>query len=714
MRVMDKGRGSRRPILFGWLAPGLDEAEGSLARRRASASVLALAAAIVGAGPARAQQAEDQPTQAATAGTEAQQGEDAAVTMLGPLVVTATRTARDVYESLSASSGLSRERLELEVQGGSVSDIMRLIPGVTTQTEADDPGTAINIRGMQDFGRVNVLIDGARQNFQKNGHGANGTFYLDTEMLKAVDVTRGPVSSVYGSGAIGGVVSFTTIDADDVLDEGETIGARLKTGAQYNGLGGLLHGEAAARFTDAFDLAGAATWQKFDDYSSGDGTKVQSGQDLLSGLLKARIRPDEAQEITLSGMRYHNDFDNVSGLTRSTTAIADTFTAGYRYTPDNPWWDFSAKVYYTGTTFDQVNATGTDIGAEKSYAVVTPGFDVFNTSRLDTGPVSHGLTYGGDLFRDKVNTEDLLSTSDDLTPSGRRLAYGAFVQDRVTYDGWLEVIGAVRYDAYSLLNDTISNGGNRISPKLTVGLTPWNPVTFYATYAEGYRAPAITETLIEGFHPAPVNGRFFPNPNLRPEISRSIEAGVNLRLDDVFMGGDRLRMKAGVFRNNVEDYIDQVFIMFPIPGGYQYQNVAEARIEGFEIEGSYDTGDYFAELSGQVMNGVNLATGGQLQKVPPNRVVTTLGFRAFEQALTAGARLTVVGDKSDAGSTGFVGEAYQLVDLFARWKINGQASADLALNNIFNRQYTQYLDADPSPGFNAKLSLTVKFGSDQL
>ena len=51
--------------------------------------------------------------------------------------------------------------------------------------------------------------------------------------LKAVDVTRGPASSVYGSGAIGGVVSFTTLDADDVLDEGETIGAQLKTGVEY-------------------------------------------------------------------------------------------------------------------------------------------------------------------------------------------------------------------------------------------------------------------------------------------------------------------------------------------------------------------------------------------------------------------------------------------------------------------------------------------------
>ena len=87
------------------------------------------------------------------------------------------------------------------------------MPGVTTQENQNDPGQAINIRGLQDFGRVNVLVDGARQNFQSTGHGANGVFYLDPELIGGVDITRGPVSTIYGSGAIGGVVAFRTRSA---------------------------------------------------------------------------------------------------------------------------------------------------------------------------------------------------------------------------------------------------------------------------------------------------------------------------------------------------------------------------------------------------------------------------------------------------------------------------------------------------------------------
>ena len=53
------------------------------------------------------------------------------------------------------------------------------MPGVSTEENADDPATAINVRGLQDFGRVAVTIDGARQNFQRSGHNANGMFYFE-------------------------------------------------------------------------------------------------------------------------------------------------------------------------------------------------------------------------------------------------------------------------------------------------------------------------------------------------------------------------------------------------------------------------------------------------------------------------------------------------------------------------------------------------------
>lgn len=680
---------------------------------RLGVSALALLIAVAApVRPAVAQDAQAQTEDQVPAETQAAATTQAAnteePTVLEEIVVTATRLGERVFETLSGSSALSREQLSVEMPGAPVSEIVTLIPSVSTQTSADDPGTAINMRGLQDFGRVNVLVDGARQNFQKNGHEANGTFYLDTNMLKSVEVTRGPTATVYGSGAIGGVISFTTIDADDVLQEGATKGGRVKLGWDTNGPGPTVHGEAAARIGDGADFVIAGTWFKPDDYKSGDGTEVDSAQDLRSGLAKARFRPTDDQEITLSASRYFNTFENgTTTLLRDIDVTVDTLTAGYRYTPDSDFWDLSAKIYYSGTLSDQ-EGTGDLTGDNQSFKVGTTGLDLFNTSTFDTGAVTHEVTYGGDVFRDKVSTEDEFGSSDDLTPPGTRVAYGAFVQDKLTWE-WLEVIGALRYDGYSLENDETHTDGSRLSPKLTVGVTPWDPVTFYGGYSEGYRAPALTETLIEGFHPPPVVGQFFPNPDLEPEVAHTIEGGVNLRFQDLFTGSDQLGVKLGVFRNDVDNYIDQVFIMFPIPGGYQYQNIAKARIKGFEFEASYDAGFMFAGLAGQILDGENLTTGGTLQKVPPFRAVTTLGFRALDDRLTAGTRLTVVGKKDEDVSTGFIGEAYELVDLFAQFEINETTTANLALNNIFDREYTQYLNADPSPGFNAKASLTMKF-----
>ena len=71
------------------------------------------------------------------------------------------------------------------------SDVFFGMPGVWTQSRGDDPGTSINIRGLQDFGRVAVLIDGARQNFQRSGHNADGQFYLEPDMLGASTSSAG-------------------------------------------------------------------------------------------------------------------------------------------------------------------------------------------------------------------------------------------------------------------------------------------------------------------------------------------------------------------------------------------------------------------------------------------------------------------------------------------------------------------------------------------
>jgi hemoglobin/transferrin/lactoferrin receptor protein len=126
-------------------------------------------------------------------------------------------------DTLGAVSTVRQEQIN-QLMPTRPADLLYVMPGVYVQERPDDPGTAINIRGLQDFGRVAVVLDGARQNFQRTGHNANGIFYLEPELISSIDVVRGPVANIFGSGAIGGVASFRTKDVDDVLKAGERWG----------------------------------------------------------------------------------------------------------------------------------------------------------------------------------------------------------------------------------------------------------------------------------------------------------------------------------------------------------------------------------------------------------------------------------------------------------------------------------------------------------
>ncbi|MCF3934420.1 TonB-dependent receptor, partial [Acuticoccus sp. M5D2P5] len=130
------------------------------------------------------------------------------------------------------------------------------------------------------------------------------------------------------------------------------------------------------------------------------------------------------------------------------------------------------------------------------------------------------------------------------------------------------------------------------------------------------------------------------------------------------------------------------------------------------LEGLYDMGRVYAGLNATLVRSKDNAEGDTLSSVPPSRVSATLGFRAFHDRLDAGGRVTFVGEKSDAEEAGLTGDSYELVDLYANWRFDDNTSASLTLNNIFDVDYTQYLNLEASPGFSAKLALVRRFGAN--
>ncbi|KQP80662.1 TonB-dependent hemoglobin/transferrin/lactoferrin family receptor [Methylobacterium sp. Leaf117] len=709
---------------------------------------LALGVSMTALGAAQAQDATSAQSLA-----PARRGPPGADISLDTISVTATKTPGRAVDALSGTSVVTREQID-RIQPSRLSEVLRDVPGVTTQENPSDPAQAINIRGLQDFGRVNVLIDGARQDFQTSGHSANGVFYLDPELVGGVDITRGPTATIYGSGAIGGVASFRTRSIDDILAPDETAGAVQKQGFGTNGQRFVNATALGARIGTAADVFGQFVFRNNGPYREGFGTTVpDTGNELSAGLAKINIRPADGHEISGTALLQRFDFTNAgpnnAGARFANAVQADTYTLGYRFArPDVPLIDVSLKGYATTThndlTYLQDTASGlygrlgTRAGDRITYDLETTGFDAHNTARFDTGPLRHALTVGGDLVQNRVRTSDRAGGfGGAFTPSGSRTLAGAFVQDEIRYADWLRVIGALRYDTYALSGGAYRSSGDRVSPKITVGVSPFAGIEVYGTYAEGYRAPSITETLVQGIHPFPAFS-ILPNPALRPEVARTVEGGVNLRYNEVLVPGDVFRAKLNVFQNEIDDFINMeavgptyfvpalagipASICARIPGrfpcvipvqSFQYRNIAQGELSGVELEGAYDWGGGFVSLAATHTEGRDRATRQTLLTVPPDRISTTLGLRFLDDRLTVGSRLNLVDARTDVppGATILATKAYALVDFFASYRINDRIKADFILQNAFDKRYTQYLNALPNPGLVAKAAISITFAT---
>jgi hemoglobin/transferrin/lactoferrin receptor protein len=673
---------------------------------------------------------------------------------LDTITVTPTKTEQSVVDAMAGASVVTSGEIQRR-QPGSIADMLQNVPGVTSEVTPNDPGQSINIRGMQDFGRVNVLIDGARQDYQISGHNANGTFYLDPQFVGQADVVRGPVSNIYGSGGIGGVVSFNTLGVDNVLNPDEKYGALQRFVVGTNGSGVVTSTSGAARVGPNVDIYGQFLYRNSSSYLDGQGNVIpDSGSSVIGGLFKLNVRPSEGQQISLSALTQNDQFANngtsTEGARFNNNVSTGTYTLGYTYKA--PWTllvDLSSHVYYTTTQNRQTFVAPDAAGVYSALGVVpgdpledkinSYGFDLHNTARFTTGMLNHALTVGGDGTLDRVSTfDDAGGFISALTPSGDRSLWGAYVQDEISYNSWLRVLGALREDGYHLSGDGLSSGGTHLSPKLTIGVTPIRGIEFYGTYAQGYRAPSVTETLIEGVHPFP-SFTFLPNPDLVAETAHDWETGVNVKYDNVFRPGDSVRGKATVFTNLVDNFIDLEQVGQPIltsfvpgvpnsacpslPSGlcmpfqpFQCVNVAQARLSGVELESGYDWGAGFATFEGSAINGKNLETGMSLATVPPYRASATLGFRFLDdRSLVVGARFTAVGASPKNVPTATDGDGplptagYGLVDLFASYAYNDRVSANFSVNNLLNREYTQFLNIEPNPGLTVKGGITIKF-----
>ena len=519
----------------------------------------------------------------------AQETEDAELSFpeggLLRITVTGTRTPRSIEDLPATVTVFDLEDLEFN---GVVNlrDLLRYEPGVSVRNDLRYGLQDVNIRGIEG-NRILFQLDGIRlpERFEFGPFNVGRGDYVDFATLSTVEVLRGPASTLYGSDALGGVITFRSLRPDDLLTPGETFALDIPfVYTSYN-----------AGFSEAIRLAGR-------NDTGSEAVFVVSRIDAREAIVRADsslIDPQDRSGTTLYGNFVHNfdDFSNLSIIledfnrdTRTTTAEAnlgspapgtvttsfvediliDRWRVALAYEfddPDNPGWlQYAlARAYYQDTTETEVNlenriSRGTPLFRETTNRLTSQavGGEAQFRSDFTTGDLSHQLTYGieaSNTFnsrpRDRVQTNLITGESTRNIPpdtfpvkdfpDSDTLRIGAYLQDEITW-GPVDLIAGLRFDYYDLSpspDEAFNRNGaeaagleaSSLSPRLAVLYNATPELSVYGQYARGFRAPLYSE-INSGF--TNTTGRFFkyqtiPNPDLQPETSNSFEVGIRGR-----------------------------------------------------------------------------------------------------------------------------------------------------------------------------------------
>ncbi|MCY3701639.1 MAG: TonB-dependent receptor [Rhodospirillales bacterium] len=675
--------------------------------------------------------------------------EEMEVRHLDAISVTATRNPMQAFDYPGMVSVVRRNDIRMG-QGSSPDDILSFVPNVEFTSGPRRTGETPSIRGLEGADVI-VLFDGARQNF---GSTHDGRFFIDPSLLDSVEVLRGPASSLYGSGATGGVIEFRTVNAADLLEQGQNAGAAVSVGYQD------VNSESRGTFTvygragHGLDVIGSVTKRDSGAITLGDGSELgDTDDDIIAALAKAGTVIGDNHRLEASFLRFANTATEPNngqgeggrlapGLVEKAIR-SDTFRVAYKHSdPSNALLDLDIVAYLTDMQADELRLDDEGLGPRGELLkrdVATIGLRLDNRSRLEVWKgISTTLTYGAEYYRDdQVGAAG--SRDRDGVPDAETAFLGSFVQAETLLDdglgllpGHVLVVSGLRYDEYETSSQGArSNEDGELSSRLGVSWTPTRWLMAFANYGDDFRAPTINEIYLSGIHfRLPLDdglslaNRFVENPDLRPQKTRTMEFGGGLSFDDIFESGDSGWIKASHFRIAGEDFIDISLEQPPVfgpngllpecrrPGACDGRtvstNVSKAMLDGWEIEAMYESARLRVTLGFSSIDGTDETTGEHLGVLTPDQLSTDLLVKLPEIDSAAGWRLLAADSFDKVNDEDEERSGYEVHNVYFSWQpsltlLKG-VRIDLGVDNLFDKAYSRVFTGAFEPGRNVKAS----------
>jgi len=675
------------------------------------------------------------------------------------------------FETPGSSSYVSEEQLSRGTTT-SLGDMFRSTPGVISTGSRMSNTLDLNIRGLQGMNRVATLVDGTKQetSLYRGYNGNQSRTSVDPELLSDVTIQKGPSNGPYGAGSIGGVVNMRTIDVDDVLLPGNTIGGRIRASLGSNtieavdldapGLTDISHAEgpdwltgdsfigsaAFAATSDAADFVIALAKRKTGNYFAGSNgsttgeyltsngwvegplSKIDLGREVLNTsqdtqtlLAKTTFRIGDGHTLKFNLSQYGSRFGETNDQfllyggqfgfpIQMQMPLSERRVGTMKVEYDWDPWGNELVELHANLWKTSVEEWEYSLGAQTSDTI---GLEVWNVARADLFS-GFELTTGGQYQKEET------TSANTQNAQGYRELGSLFANADLDITDWLGIKGGVRYDTFNGGGrDAVDQSHERFNPNIGLTLEPLEGLQLFATYAEGWRPPSIREMTAKTPQAATLN------PNLLPEIAKSYELGFNVNRTGLLTADDALRFKAAWFDNTYDDYI----IRETRPGytnaqPYWWDNIDKAVYRGFELSGSYDLGWTFVEgaytrFTDIVYCHPDTACGSGNGRdfganyVPPDYTWNlSAGVRLLEEKLVLGAKVNAVSEQkivTNVAGTNMsaVWSPTEIYGLFGSYEVNENLSINASVDNLFDTYYLDAMASVKMPAPGRTISLGV-------
>ncbi|HDR2159185.1 TPA: catecholate siderophore receptor CirA [Enterobacter cancerogenus] len=547
------------------------------------------------------------------------------------MVVTAAATEQNLKDAPASISVITQEDLQRKpVQN--LKDVLQDVPGVQLTNEGDNR-KGVSIRGL-DSSYTLILVDGKRVNsrnavFRHNDFDLN---WVPVDAIERIEVVRGPMSSLYGSDALGGVVNIITKKIGQkwtgTLSADSTIQEHRDRGDTYNGQfytsGPLVDGVLGLKAYGSLSKREKDDQQKSSTSATGETPRIE-GFTSRDANVEFAWTPTEDHDFT-AGYGFDRQDRDSDSLDQNRMERQN-----YSLSHNGRWGVGNSELKFYGEKVDNKNPG--NAGTITSESNSLDGKYV-----LPLGEINQMLTFGGEWRHDKLKDPVNLTGGNSSNTSASQ--YALFLEDEWRIFEPLALTTGIRMDDHETY-------GDHWSPRAYLVYNATDTLTVKGGWATAFKAPSLLQ-LSPDWVTGSCRGacEIVGNPDLKPETSESFELGLYYSGEEGWLEGvqasittfqndvdDRISISRTANVNQAQSYPNYVGLNADGEPIFRYYNVNKARIRGVETELKFPIAeDWKMTLNYTYNDGRDISNGGNkpLSELPFHTANGTLDWQATQ------------------------------------------------------------------------------------